>query len=73
MIGPLRADEEARIERCVAALADEQEPAACGEALRALQNFCEGTPTLIPTLGTARFGLLPALVLPAAVLQVPAN
>ena len=62
MIGPLRADEEARIERCVAALADGQEPEASGEALRALQNFCEGTPTLIPTLGTARFGLLPALV-----------
>lgn len=58
--------QEEKLALTVSSLSDATEGAERGRererALRALQHFYEGAPSLIPVLGTPRYGLFPALV-----------
>eukprot|EP01046_Picozoa_sp_COSAG06_P091341 COSAG06_NODE_37624_length_433_cov_0.622754_1_plen_85_part_01 len=58
----LDAGQEERLSHTVGALSNAGDAPACAQALQALQNFYEGSPSLIPILGTQRYGLFPALV-----------
>lgn len=58
----LHPDQAVRLDRCIAQLGDASDAPACAQALQALQNFYEGTSSLIPILGEQRHGLFPALV-----------